>query len=831
MDNVTRFVDVILPLPVQRYFTYAVPPELDDEVWPGKRVVVQFGKSRIYTALIHAVHEQPPVDYATKTVKSVIDAWPVVNTLQMAFWEWMASYYMTTPGEVMNASLPSALKLSSESKVVINALFDGDISSLNEKEYLIALALQNQPELTMTDVAKIVGQGKVIPLIKTLTEKQVISVREDLVDTYRPQVEICTRLSEKYHDSDSLHAIMDELEKRAHKQLELLLSFIHLTSQAKPKVDELRRSELLKSVKASNVQLDALVKKGVFELVERQTSRIEASEALMTAGSIVLTAHQQQAFESIHDVLKEKEVALLHGITSSGKTEIYIKLIQEYLAAGKQVLYLLPEIALTTQIINRLRKYFGNRIGVYHSRYNENERVEIWQAVIRNGLKQPSSQTYQVILGARSALFLPFDNLGLVIVDEEHDTSYKQQDPAPRYHARDAALYLARLHDAKTVLGSATPSLESYYHAKSGRYGLIEMTERYGGIQLPEIKVVDIKAEGRKHQMKSIFSQILLDQVEQALAGHEQAILFQNRRGFSLRIECDTCNWVPQCKNCDVTLIYHKKSNHLRCHYCGYTMRVPDRCPLCKNTRLRMQGFGTEKVEEELAVFFPGAAITRMDLDTTHTRYAHQKIISELEQGRIDILVGTQMVTKGLDFDNVSVVSILNADNMITFPDFRSFERSFQMMAQVSGRSGRKKKRGTVIIQTSNPAHPVIKDVVENDYLAMYEQEIIQRQKFRYPPFFRLVLLKLQHRDPRVLNDAAAVLAGQLRQRFPKRILGPEYPLISRVKNLYIKQILVKIDRKISASAMKNEMKKIIEKFQCAREYKSVRIIVNVDPV
>jgi primosomal protein N' (replication factor Y) len=825
------FVDVILPLPVEGLFTYSVPDDFSGQVETGKRVVVQFGKKKIYTGLIHSVHSNPPKDYEAKEILSVLDSIPVVNSIQLKFWEWMASYYMATLGEVMNASLPSALKLTSESKIVSNPSFNGDISLLNEKEYLLTLALQNRDELTVTDVSKIVGQGNVINLIKNLIEKQVISMKEELIEQYRPKVTAFVRLTDKFRDDTSLNELFDELNKRAYKQLELVISYINLSSKKNVRFDEVSRTDLLNSAKASSAQLDALVKKGVFEVFEKKTSRLLEFESNLTSDSIILTDHQREALKKITETFHQKDIVLLHGITSSGKTEIYIKLINDYLREGKQVLYLLPEIALTTQIINRLRKYFGNKIGVYHSRYNENERVEVWNAVIKNSNEKPVNQYHQVILGARSALFLPFDNLGLVLVDEEHDTSYKQQDPAPRYHARDSALYLARLHGAKTLLGSATPSIESYYNSISEKYGLIELTERYGGIQLPEISVVDIKDEARNQHMQSIFSQFLLDHIHNTLDNHEQAILFQNRRGFSLRIECDTCNWVPQCRNCDVTLIYHKKSNHLRCHYCGYTMNVPEKCPLCKNTRLTMQGFGTEKVEEELAVFFPDAAITRMDLDTTKTRYAHQQIINDLESRKIDILVGTQMVTKGLDFDNVSIVCILNADNMITFPDFRAYERSFQMMAQVSGRSGRKNRRGKVIIQTSNPQHKVIKNVVENDYLSMYNQELTERQKFKYPPFYRLVLLKLQHREPKLLNIAADILAGQLRQRFPKRILGPEYPLISRVKNLYIKQIMIKIERSESASAIKMEIRKLIYKFQTAQEYKSIRVIINVDPI
>jgi len=832
VERTTLFVDVILPLPIPGMFTYRVPFDLNHLAEPGKRVVVQFGRKKIYTALIYNIHEQPPRDYHAKYIISILDPKPIVNTIQFKFWNWISSYYMCYTGEVMNVSLPSGLKLESESKVVLHPEFNRDYSNLNEKEYLIAEALDIQKELTVTEVSKIVDQLKVIPLLKNLIEKKVAQIKEELIEQYKPRIETFVRLNDLYKDEKQLNIVFDELSKRAHKQLELLLSYIQLSKFGKKEEVIVSRPELINKAGASYAQLNSLIKKGIFETFEKAIPRLQEFDSYLNVDSIVLSENQEKALTSIQEDFETGEIGLLHGVTSSGKTEIYIKLISEYIEKGKQVLYLLPEIALTTQIINRLRKYFGNRIGVYHSRYNELERVEIWNKVLSQKKDLFKKDTdYQIILGARSALFLPYRDLGLIIVDEEYDTSYKQFDPAPRYNARDSAIYLARLHHAKTLLGSATPSLESYYNALGGKYGLIELTERYGGLKLPEIAVVDLKIATRHKKMKSIFSDVLLAEIKQALDKKEQVILFQNRRGFSLRLECDSCSWMPQCNNCDVTLIYHKFQNKLRCHYCGYATDVPHRCPECKSTHLTMKGFGTEKVEEELAVFFPDTRIVRMDMDTTRTKNAYQNIINDFENRKISILVGTQMVTKGLDFENVSVVSILNADNMINFPDFRSYERSFQLMAQVSGRAGRKFRRGKVIIQTYNPQHPVIKQVIENDYNGMFNSQLVDRRKFRYPPVYRLIRITLKHKETKSLNKASQVFADQLKSKLGKRIIGPEYPIVPRIKNLYLKQILIKIEREVSVAAIKTEILMQKEIFQKKGEFRSVRLIIDVDPM
>jgi primosomal protein N' (replication factor Y) (superfamily II helicase) len=832
MDRITLFAEVLLPLPVAGTFTYRIPYELNGEIETGKRVVVQFGKKKIYTGLVSTIHENVPSGYVPKYVLSILDTSPVVNNLQFRFWEWIASYYMCYHGEVMNAALPSALKLASETRIVQHPAFNGDVSQLNEKEYLIAEAIDIQKTLTITQVSRIVEFQKVIPLIKNLIEKKVVLVEEELKERYKPKTETFVRLSQEYQNEEQLKSLFDSLEKRAYKQLELIMTFLQLTGRLAGDKAEVKRTTLLEAAGVSPGVLNALEEKGVLESYSKVASRLETFDASAPVTSIQLTPKQQEAFDQVDFNLNKNKVTLLHGITSSGKTEIYIKLIDEVISKGKQVLFLLPEIALTTQIINRMRKYFGDRVGVYHSKYSMFERVEIWNRVVAHGLQAGQTDSkYQIVLGARSALFLPFSNLGLIIVDEEHDTSYKQYAPAPRYSARDAAIVLAQMHGAATLLGSATPSVETYYNAKSGKYAYVELTERYGGMELPEILIADLRIEVRRKTMKSHFSSLLTGQIEAALAKKEQVILFQNRRGFSLRVECDTCNWMPECKNCDVTLIYHKHNNQLKCHYCGYSTPVPGRCPDCGHAGLLMKGFGTEKVEDELSLIFPKASIMRMDLDTTRSKTAYQKIISDFEERRIDILVGTQMVTKGLDFDNVSVVGILNADNLISYPDFRSFERSFQLMAQVSGRAGRKFKRGKVIIQTYRPKHEVIQYVLANDYHMMAASQLAERRKFKYPPFYRMIELQVQHKDEAVVSSAAAELADLLKEKLGNRILGPEFPIVSRIKNFYLKNILIKLERNENTQRLKEEVEKRIAAFETAGRHKAARIIVDVDPV
>ena len=828
MERITLFVDVLLPLPVAGTFTYRVPMELNNSVGLWKRVVVQFGQKKVYTAVVVKIHETPPKLYAVKYILSVIDANPIMNENQYDFWKWMASYYMCEPGEVMNAAIPSALKLASETKIMLNPDFTGDFDALPEKEYLVAEALDIQKQLTVSEVENIVSLKNTFSLIKTLLEKEVVILEEELKEKYKPKKEAYITLSESYRDEAKLQELFSELEKRAFRQVEVLMAYISLSGFGSEKEKRIQKAALTNKVEKASSAIVSLEKKGVFVTTLTEVSRLDEFNASDSPGNIELSEDQAEAISRIKSGFENHQVVLFHGVTSSGKTEIYIKLINEVIQQGKQVLYLLPEIALTTQIINRLRKYFGKQVGIYHSKYSENERVEIWNHVLSD---ESDPSKYQIIIGPRSALFLPYSNLGLVIVDEEHDYSFKQFDPAPRYNARDAAIYLGALYKANVLLGTATPSIESYFNAKTGKYSIVELNARFGDIQMPEIFVADLKKETRERTMKSHFSSLLMEHMNEALKKNEQVILFQNRRGYSLRLECDTCSWMPECKNCDVTLIYHKHFNQLKCHYCGYSRRVPERCDSCGSTHLKMKGFGTEKLEDELAIFYPEARIRRMDLDTTRSKFAYQNIITDFENGRIDILVGTQMVTKGLDFDNVSIVGIMNADNLISYPDFRSYERSFQQMAQVSGRAGRKNKRGKVIIQTFNPYHSVIRDVIANDYVSMYSSQILERRNFKYPPFYRLINLNLKHKEARTLNDGARELAIILRETFGNRILGPEYPLVAKIKNLYIKRILIKLERDEHLLDNKQKVLELIEKFKGLALYKNIRVIIDVDPL
>jgi primosomal protein N' (replication factor Y) (superfamily II helicase) len=875
MSRTTLFVDVILPLAVPNLYTYRVPFDWNDSIAIGQRVVVQFGKGKLYSALVRHVHENPPKQYAAKYIDSILDEHPIVKQQQFELWEWMSRYYMCTIGEVMVAALPGGLRLASETKVVLNPAYTSTTENLSDKEYAIIEALEIRNVLTLHEVAEVIEQKTVYPIIKLLIEKGIIFLQEELKEKFKPKLESYVHITEHADDETNLKTIFETLEKKAPKQLDVVMAYITLSKRYSKEREQVKKSDILKMVDGGEAALRSLVKKNIFEIHEREVGRLsrfenenkisnlnEIQESVLASIQAQFSGKEKEASNKIinaENVFPEeetkaiaKEVVLLHGVTSSGKTEIYVKLIEQVIAEGKQVLYLLPEIALTTQIINRLRKYFGETVGVYHSKFNENERVEIWNNIL--GTDQSKEETekskfksqkseelsenskeetshFKLIIGARSALFLPFSNLGLVIVDEEHDTSYKQYDPAPRYNARDAAIYLAYIHKAKTVLGSATPSLESYYNAQDGKYGFAEMTQRFGGVQMPEILIADVKEATRKKQMKSHFSPLLLDTITLALEKKEQVILFQNRRGFAPQLECNMCAWVPQCNNCDVSLTYHKLSNQLRCHYCGYSIKPPSKCAACGDTDLKMKGFGTEKIEEELAIFYPRAKVARMDLDTTRSKFAHQHIIQDFEEGNIDILVGTQMVTKGLDFDNVSMVGILNADSMLNFPDFRSFERSYQLMAQVSGRAGRKSKRGKVIIQTQNPDHSIIQEVIANDYLSMYTNQLLDRKNFNYPPYYRLIELTVIHKDVDMVNASSKYLADALKKQFAKRVLGPEFPLISRIRNLYHKNILLKIERDASVQQVKNIVTELIIKFKITPEFKSVRVQIDVDPM
>jgi primosomal protein N' (replication factor Y) len=816
-ERQTFFVNVVLPLAISKAYTYRVPHNLGNNIAIGKRVVVQFGRNRVYTAIIFSISDKAPVGYEAKYILDVLDEFPIVTAQQLALWEWMSAYYLCTLGEVMQAALPSALKLASETKVTLNPDTQYDKSTLTDKEFLLLDALEIQPVLAISEIVKILDQKTVFPILRALFDKGMITISEELTEKYRAKTKTYVQLNSFYADAANRKALFDLLE-RAPKQVDVLQAYLQLAKTQ----TEIAKSDLLEASGASLATLQALVAKEVFTLVEQEVSRLSGVEADLDA-DFTLSPPQQEALNQLKTNLQEKEVCLVHGVTASGKTEMYIRLIEEYLAIGKQVLYLLPEIGLTTQVIQRLQKIFGTKIGVYHSKFNDNERAEIWQKVL-NG-------DYQIVLGARSAVFLPFNNLGLVVVDEEHENSFKQFDPAPRYHARDSAIFLASLFKAKVVLGSATPSFESYYNAKIGKYGLITLSERYGGVQLPDIQVVSIPDETKRKTMQSHFTSVLLSEIKGALGRKEQIILFQNRRGYAPVLLCATCGYTPKCINCEVSLTYHKSSGKLHCHYCGYRQDTVPLCPACGSTKIEHKGFGTEKVEDELSLIFPEARIARMDVDATRTKYGFQQLISDFEDKKIDILVGTQMVAKGLDFANVSTIGILNADSMLNFPDFRAFERSFQLLAQVSGRAGRRDIRGKVLVQAHDIHHRVLQQVIENDYEGLFQTELIERRNYKYPPLYRLIGLCIKHKDPVKLNQIAEYLAALLRQQFGDRVLGPEAPFVNRIRNYYLQDILLKVEKEgLSAQKVKTALQQILQSFEQEVLSKGCIIQVDVDP-
>ena len=754
-----RYADLILPLPLQGTFTYALPLAMQSTVQVGMRVLVPFGRNKTYLGIVARLHEVQPQGYEVKNVTQLMDAEPIVTDQQLKLWQWIADYYLAPIGEVYKAAMPAGLKAE---------------------------------------------------------------------DGYHPKMETYIRLTPAYQNEAALHVALNILG-RAPKQLEAFIAYLELSGwdqieREDCKLNEITREELLNASHASATTLQQLEKRGMLETYEVEVGRLNHGGEYHPEYIKQLNIAQQQAYNQILMSMMRKPVTLLHGVTSSGKTEIYIHLIQQALERKEQVLYLLPEIALTVQIMQRLQRIFGNRLGIYHSKYSDAERVEIWQ-------KQLSKNPYDVILGARSAVFLPFQKLGLVIVDEEHETSYKQQDPAPRYHARSAAIMLAQMYKARTLLGTATPSMESYHNAKTGKYGLVELKERYQGIELPEIQVVDIADLQHRKMMAGPFSPLLLNKVREALERGEQAILFQNRRGFAPMIECKQCGWVPHCQHCDVSLTYHRQMNQLTCHYCGYTYRIPTECPCCGSTELKTRGYGTEKIEEQVREVFPEARVARMDLDTTRTRNAYERIITDFGAGRTNILIGTQMISKGLDFDKVSVVGILNADSMLNYPDFRAYEHAFMMMAQVSGRAGRKGKRGLVILQTKSKEVPVIQQVVRNDYLALYKDLITERQAFHYPPYYHLVYVFLKHRYDEVVNTASIELGSRLRQWFAGRVLGPDKPAVAKVKSQNIRKLVLKLENGIDMKRVREYLLMAQSQMLSDKRYNSLQIYYDVDPL
>lgn len=817
-----KYVDVILPLPLPKSFTYALPDECADEVHAGCRVVVPFGRKKYYTAIVCNVHYCAPADYEVKEISALLDATPILLPGQFKFWEWLADYYLCTQGDVYKAALPSGLKLESETIVEYNPDFEAD-APLPPREQKILDSLSIDPEQPVTKLEKETGIKNILPVIKSLLEKEALFVKEEMRRTYRPKTETRVRLAAEFTEEEKLRGLF-ELLARAPKQQELLMKFIELAGiLGSAPAKEVPKKELLHRAGATPAVFNGLVDKGVFEVYQQEIGRLNTVSG-QTAELNPLNEFQQRAYEEVVRSFGEKNVTLLNGVTSSGKTEIYIHLIADTLRAGKQVLYLLPEIALTTQITERLKRVFGSRLGIYHSKFPDAERVEIWQ-------KQLGEKGYDIILGVRSSVFLPFRNLGLVIVDEEHENTYKQQDPAPRYHARSAAIVLASMYGAKTLLGTATPSVETWHNAVTGKYALVQLKERYKEIQLPEIIPVDIKELHRKKRMTGPFSPLLLQYIREALEQKEQVILFQNRRGFAPMIECHTCGWVPKCKNCDVSLTYHKGINQLTCHYCGYTSPLPRSCPACEGVELVNRGFGTEKIEDDIKVIFPEATVARMDLDTTRTRSAYEKIIADFERGKTDILIGTQMVSKGLDFDHVSVVGILNADTMMNYPDFRSYERAFQLMAQVAGRAGRKNKRGRVVLQTKSIDHPVIRQVMENDFEGMVAHELGERQMFHYPPYYRMVYVYLKNRHENLLDLMARTMAEKLRTVFGQRVLGPDKPPVARIQTLFIRKIVIKIEQNASMNRARELLVQVQREMVEDDRFKSLIVYYDVDPM
>ncbi|WP_439129419.1 replication restart helicase PriA [Polaribacter sp.] len=810
-----HFIDLILPIPLQKTFTYSVTEEEVSFLQKGMRVAVSFGKTKMYTGLVFNIHTTAPTLYEAKEINQILDATPIVNEQQLKHWQWIANYYMCALGDVYRASLPSAFLLESETIIYKNEAFTDDVS-LDDNEFLIFEALQHQSQLTIHQVAAILGKKKVMPIVNELIKKSAIYIKEEIYETYKPKLIKYVRLHKDYNSDDSLNALLEELS-RAKKQREAVLTFFQLASSKKP----IKAKDLEKAANVSPSILKSLVDKNIFEFYHIQTDRINFKGD--TNDLKTLNEFQETALSEIKETFTKKDVTLLHGITSSGKTEVYTKLIQEVLDAGKQVLFLLPEIALTTQIITRLEFYFGNQISVFHSKYSMNERVEVWNNVLENKTKA------QIILGARSSVFLPFSNLGLIVVDEEHETSYKQFEPSPRYNARDAAIVLAKIHQAKILLGSATPSLESYFNAQQKKYGFVELNRRFGNVQLPKIELIDVKEKHRKKEMNGHFSDRMLKLIQEALDEKEQVILFQNRRGYSPVVECKTCGVSPECPNCDVTLTFHKYKHELRCHYCNYQRAMPNSCAACGSNTLDTKGFGTEQIELELKELFPDFKISRMDLDTTRGKFGYQKIIGAFEVKEIDILVGTQMLSKGLDFENVSLVGILNADTMLNFPDFRAHERAYQMMVQVSGRAGRSKKQGNVAIQTYNPYHKILQQVSTTNYIEMYKEQLQDRWQYKYPPYYRLIKITLKHRDYNKLDTGVNWLFKALYNAFGENVLGPTAPAVARIRNQYIKNIVIKIPPKQSLANTKNTVSKIRNTFEAVKDFRPIRFILDVD--
>jgi primosomal protein N' (replication factor Y) len=813
------FAEVIIPLALPKNYTWSVPAHLQDQVREGVRVEVGLKQTKRYAGVVKRLHHEKPEFFEAKDILNVLDADPIIYKEQLQLWEWIARYYMCSEGEVMAAALPSHFKLSSETQLVFNEEYGENFDQLDHDEYMVAEALLIKKELKLGEVQQVLDSSHVYPVIKRMIDKKVCFVWEALKETYSPKKETYVLLNPLYDSEDELAKLLNEDKKlqRAEKQLELLLSYLHLLKTE----GEVSKPQLLKKSGASDAQLKGLVDKNILFLEKRHVDRLLYLPRDINI-DFTLTPAQQVALDEVKTSLAEKQVCLLHGVTSSGKTQVYISLMEQYVRRGKQVLYLLPEIALTSQIIRRLQKHFGGYIGIYHSKFNQNERLEIWNKVKTGELK--------IVLGARSSLFLPFSNLGLIVADEEHDASYKQQDPAPRYHARDAAVYYASLFQAKVLLGSATPSIESYFNAQTQKYGLVKLDERFGGVKLPVIDIIDTKKILRPDKDKVIISPELKAAIEYSVQRNKQVILFQNRRGYSPYQVCQACGWIPQCKFCDVSLNFHKNTNKLHCHYCGTVYPPVHTCMACGSHQFLQRNFGTEKIEEQLEEMFPKYRVARMDVDSVRGKTAHDNLIQLFEQQRLDILVGTQMVVKGLDFEHVALVGILDADNLLSFADFRVNERAFQLMEQVSGRAGRKEEQGHVMIQVSNTRHPVLGFVQQHDYHSFYLQEVEGRRQFSYPPFSRCILLTFRHPVQEVADAAGQSMAASLKSEFGNYLVGPAEPVVNRVRNQFLMELLIKLPREAQViQRCKQQIQEQIAILHQHQRFRNVVVIVDVD--
>lgn len=819
-----KFANVILPLPISGSFTYSVPSIYEDEIEVGSRVLVQFGKKNYYTGIVELVHNNQPSGYEVKEIMMVLDAKPIVRHPQLKLWNWLAEYYLCSVGEVYKAAVPSGLKVESETYILLNSDYEYDENvNLTERMALIIQLLDRNGRMKISEIERETGFKNLGTLVNKMLEIGLVLIDERIVDKYRARKETLVRLNCDRNDNEALHGFFD-IVKRARQQEKMLIAYLDLSAwmqSTTPK--EVLKSDLLERSGASPAVLKGLVDKGVLEIYKKEINRftVDVSES---AELPQLSNAQLAAYNSILDKWKENKVTLLRGVTGSGKTEIYSHLINDVLNLGQQVLYLVPEISLTTQLTSRLQKIFGKRLLIYHSKFSDNERVDVWKKLL-------STHEPLIVLGVRSSVFLPFAKLGLVIVDEEHESSYKQYDPAPRYNARDAAIVLASMHGAATLLGSATPAVETYYKAKNGRFGLVELLERFDGIRMPEVKVVDMRDQRKRKECRGLYSNPLLVASRKALGEGKQVIMFQNRRGYAPMVECKECAWVPKCKNCDVSLVFHRNIRELRCHYCGYSMTLPNLCPVCGQDSVETYGYGTERIADDLNEIFNEYRVARMDLDTTRNKDAYEDIIEDFSSHKTDILVGTQMVTKGLDFERVRVVGVLNADSILNYPDFRSNERAFNMIEQVAGRAGRKNEVGEVYVQTTDPNNQIIEKVKTHDYEGYYVEQIDERQRFAYPPFTKIVNIYLKHKDERMVNSLAVNYVLELRKIFGNRVLGPEKPIVGRVANYYIQSIMLKMEANASMRKVKDLLRTVYERVSIDKNMRSAILYYDVDPV